>query len=66
MPVTTASGKGTGGVGVGATVGDGTGVGVTLGEGTGVGLTVPHPARSATATTTTARRNVARVFTALS
>jgi pantoate kinase len=66
MPVTTASGKGTGGTGVGVTVGEGTDVGVTLGEGRGVGLTAPHPATSATATTTAALRNVARIFTALS
>ena len=67
MPVTTASGNvtGTTGVGVGSTVGvvDATAVGDV---GVGVGLVVPHPARSTSAASSVALRNVALVFTTLS
>jgi hypothetical protein len=69
-PVTTASGNDTGttGVGVGARVGDGDETDVDPGpvDGPGVGLVVPHAATRAMRAPAAARRNVARVFTALS
>jgi hypothetical protein len=66
MPVTTASGKVTGGIGVG--VGDGWSVGAAVGEGTsvGLGLGLEHPTSSVTTATAVTRRNDAGALTPLS
>jgi hypothetical protein len=64
MPVTTASGKLTGGMGV--AVGVGSGVGEGLGDGTMLGLGVVQPTSSAATATALTPRSVAEGFTALS
>jgi hypothetical protein len=64
MPVTTASGKLTGGTGV--AVGVGWGVGVGLGDGTRLGLGVTHPTSSVTTATAVTPRSDAGGFTRLS
>jgi hypothetical protein len=64
MPVTTASGKVTGGETVGLAVADGDGrrVGLAL---TRLGLGLAHPTSSVTTATAATPRSVAGVFTAL-
>jgi len=62
MPVTTASGKLTGGMGV--AVGVGWGLGVALGDGLGLG--VAHPTSSVRTATAVTPRSDAGGFTALS
>src|SRR5439155_1792221 len=63
IPVTTASGKLTGGIAV--AVGVGPGLGVGLGDGRGVGLGLAHPTMSVTTARAVTPRSSAGGFTAL-
>jgi hypothetical protein len=64
MPVTAASGKATGGMGV--AVGVAVGIGVAVGDGTRLGLGFTHPTSSVTTATAVTPRSDPGGFTPLS
>jgi hypothetical protein len=66
MPVTTASGKLTGGTGVGLGEAVGVGWGVGVAVAVGLGVVLEHPTSSDTIAATVSPRQVAVAFTAVS